>query len=574
MVSLRGGVGAFACAVVVGVLAAPAATAGAQPVRADHGARVQHVLLISVDGLHQSDLRWWVAHHPRGALARLARAGTEYRNAVTPVPSDSFPGMVAQVTGGDPRTTGIYYDDSYNRRLLPPASACTPGQTTGLGTEVNFAENIDRNQLSIDAGFGTPNLYPGLPGSVLGLPGDVPSIEAGMIDPAQLPIDPKTCAPVYPHQYLRVNTIFQVVHDAGLRTAWSDKHPAYELLAGHSGTGIDDLFTPEINSSTTDPSLPAGPSGDWTTNNLDTQFYDAIKVRSVINEIDGFNHSRTRRVGVPALLGMNFQTVSTAEKLPTSPLNGVQQPGGYVHFHRDGRWVPGPVLRNALAFVDHQAGRMVAELADRHLLGYTAVIVSAKHGQSPIQTTALKRIDDGNIIDALNAAWQAHGGTGNLVAFAIDDDSMYIWLADGSERSLRFARHFLLHYSQPASAHVATDYAGNPVGFTASGLGAVRFGPAFFALPKADARVPDLVGIVQHGVVYTGGTSKIAEHGGDDPQDRHVPILLAGPGVGHGSVSTPVETTEIAPTILHLLGLDPDLLMAVQEQGTPMLPNP
>jgi len=166
MVSLRGGVGAFACAVVVCVLAAPAATAGAQPVQADHGARVKHVLLISVDGLHQSDLRWWVAHHPRSALARLARAGTEYRNAVTPVPSDSFPGMVAQVTGGDPRTTGIYYDDSYNRRLLPPASACTPGQTTGLGTEVNFAENIDRNQLSIDAGFGIPNLYPGLPGSV------------------------------------------------------------------------------------------------------------------------------------------------------------------------------------------------------------------------------------------------------------------------------------------------------------------------------------------------------------------------------------------------------------------------
>jgi hypothetical protein len=126
--------------------------------------------------------------------------------------------MVAQVTGGDPRTTGIYYDDSYNRELLPPGSACAPGQTTGLGTEVNFAENIDRNLLSIDARFGIPNLYPGLPSSVLGLPGDVPSIEAGMIDPAQLPIDPKTCAPVYPRQYLRVNTVFQVAHNAGMRT--------------------------------------------------------------------------------------------------------------------------------------------------------------------------------------------------------------------------------------------------------------------------------------------------------------------------------------------------------------------
>jgi hypothetical protein len=39
-------------------------------------------------------------------------------------------------------------------------------------------------------------------------------------------------------------------------------------------------------------------------------------------------------------------------------------------------------------------------------------------------------------------------------------------------------------------------------------------------------------------------------------------------------VETPVETTEIAPTILSLLGLDPDALQAVREQGTPTLPSP
>ncbi len=565
---------AAAAALSVGAAAAVSASAaaGAGHAPAARHVKVDHVLLISVDGLHQSDLRWWVQHHPGGALARLAGAGAEYRNAVTPVPSDSFPGMVAQVTGGDPRTTGIYYDDSYNRRLLPPGSACTPGQTTGLGTEVNFAENIDRDLNSIDAGLGIPNLYSGLPGSVLALPGNVPAIEAGMIDPAQLPIDPRTCAPVYPRQYLRVNTVFQVAHDHGLRTAWSDKHPAYELLSGHAGTGIDDLFTPEINSSTTDPSLPAGPSGDWTTNNRDTQFYDAIKVQAVINEIDGWNHGRTAHVGVPALFGMNFQSVSTGEKLPTSPIGGTDQLGGYVR--EDGHWVPGPVLRDSLAFVDRSVGRMVDELGDRHLLGETAIILSAKHGQSPIETTALKRIDDGNVIDALNAAWQAHGGSGDLVAFAIDDDAMYIWRADRSQDGLAFARHFLLHYSQPASAGAATNYAGDPIGFTASGLRAVKLGPAFFGVARSDARVPDLVGIVQHGTVYTGGTGKIAEHGGDDPQDRHVALIVAGPGIAAGSVSTPVETTEIAPTILRLLGLDPDLLAAVRRQGTPVLPAP
>ena len=170
MVSLRGGVGAFACAVVVCVLAAPAATAGAQPVQADHGARVKHVLLISVDGLHQSDLRWWVAHHPRSALARLARAGTEYRNAVTPVPSDSFPGMVAQVTGGDPRTTGIYYDDSYSHALLPAGTTNCAGATPGV--EVTYFEAADLNPLSLDAGQGLANL----PGSILQLTGNATTL--------------------------------------------------------------------------------------------------------------------------------------------------------------------------------------------------------------------------------------------------------------------------------------------------------------------------------------------------------------------------------------------------------------
>jgi hypothetical protein len=69
-----------------------------------------------------------------------------------------------------------------------------------------------------------------------------------LLDPAQLPVDPATCTPVYPHQYLKVNTIFEVARKAGLRTAWSDKHVAYEVLNGPSGTGIQDLFAPEINS--------------------------------------------------------------------------------------------------------------------------------------------------------------------------------------------------------------------------------------------------------------------------------------------------------------------------------------
>src|SRR5262249_5540878 len=111
----------------------------------------------------------------------------------------------------------------------------------------------------------------------------------------------------------------------GRRTAWSDKHPAYQVLSGPSGTGVQDFFTPEINS----VALGFPPGNDWTTDNAATMQYDSYKVQAVLNEIDGFNHSRTHHVGVPAIFGMNFQTVSTAEKLPTSDgLTGGDPPGG------------------------------------------------------------------------------------------------------------------------------------------------------------------------------------------------------------------------------------------------------
>ena len=95
----------------------------------------------------------------------------------------------------------------------------------------------------------------------------------------------------------------------------------------------------------------------------------------------------------------------------------------------------------------------------------------------------------------------------------------------------------------------------------------------FFGVPYSDPRYPDVFGRVQVGTVYTGGT-KIAEHGGDNPGDRDVPLLVYAPGtVQPSTVHSWVETTQVAPTILHLLGLDPNALEAVQEEGTRVLPG-
>ena len=547
--------GVVCAAAVIATVAAGASSANAtthqSAARQTARRAQQHVLLLSVDGMHQRDLAWYVQQHPQSALAALVGHGTSYTRAQTPVPSDSFPGMVGQVTGGNPGTTGIYYDDTYNHALLPAGTTDCASATPG--TEVAMTEAADKDQSSIDAGQGLS----GLPGNILQMTGRPGSL----LNPAALPVDPQTCTPVYPHQYLRVNTVFEVAKQAGLHTAWSDKHPAYEILGGPSGTGLDDLFAPEINSNA--PGYASG--GDWTTDNAATQQYDGYKVQAVVNEIDGFDHSRSTKAGVPAIFGMNFQSVSTAEKLPTS--DGLK--GGYL---ADGV-TPGPLLSKALDFVDSSVGAFEKEIANQGLAGSTTIILSAKHGQSPTQPSALTRVDDGPVIDGLNAAWKAeHPGAADLVAFATDDDIMQLWLSDRSAAATSFARDYLM--SHPAAGN---DITGAPRTVRASGLTQVYAGvdaARFFGVAATDPRHPDVLGIVQHGIVYTGGRKKIAEHGGADPQDRDVPLVVAGPRMGAAhSVSAPVETTQIAPSILSLLGLDPSALQAVRIEHTRVLPG-
>jgi hypothetical protein len=538
-------------AATVGLVVAGAASSATAANPLGRGGPARHVLVVSVDGLHQSDVDWYVSHHPVSTLAALARGGVEYRHAQTTFPSDSFPGTIAQLTGGTPAVTGVSYDDTFNHALLPAGTTKCAG--VAAGTEVDLTEDLDHAKADLDAGQGLPQL----PGSILDMTGQPQSL----INPAKLPVDPTTCKPVYPHQYLKVNTVFNVAKSHGMRTAWSDKHPAYEILNGPSGNGIDDLFTPEINSQAI--GYPAGE--DWTSDNAATQQYDAYKVRAIVNEIDGYDHSGRSRVGTPAIFGMNFQSVSTAQKLPTSDgLTGGYLPGGKV---------PGPLLSGALDFVDRELGAMVSEVAAQGLAGSTSIIVSAKHGQSPTDPAALTRIPDGPILTALNKAWtDAHPGAGDLVAFSTDDDIMQLWLTDRSAAATAFVRQYLL-------AHSA---AGNTVSgasrtLPASGLSRVYAGAAaaqLVGVPAGEPRHPDVIGIVQHGVVYTSGAGKIAEHGGADPQDRDVPLLVAGAGVGHGrTVDSRVQTTQIAPTILRLLGLDPHALKAVREQGTRTLPG-
>src|SRR5487761_2657942 len=336
---------------------------------------VKRVLLVSVDGLHALDLRNFSLSHPRSAMAELARTGIEYAQAQPVSPADSFPGLLALATGGTPAVTGVYYDVTYDRRLSPPGSACR-----SLGTRVVYDESID----AASAGQGNST-----------------------IDVSRLPLDPDGCKPVAPHAYLRVNTVFEVIHQTGGHTAWIDKHPVYEILNGPSGQGVDDLYTPEIGG---DFEGHATRGATGVTGSIDrTERYDGAKAHALINEIDGFRHDGKTPAPVPALFGFNMQAVNVAQKL-----------GGYL----DAMGEPSSQLEGALANCALLIGNIVGALCARSLLATNLLIVYAKHGNGPIDPRALRHVDKEALAQTI-----ARVAPGALAQLTTDQGAL-VWLHD------------------------------------------------------------------------------------------------------------------------------------------------
>src|SRR5206468_2534691 len=178
---------------------------------------------------------------------------------------------------------------------------------------------------------------------------------------------------------MKSNTIFEVVKANGGHTAWADKHPAYDLVNGPSGKGVDDLYTPEI---TNVGGLDNTVSVVCTVNN------DALKVQGILNEIKGLSHDGTPGPGVPAVFGMNFQAVSVGQKLAKDNGDGscaadtlfTGQAGGYT----DGAGTPTTVLAYGLKKTDDALGSFIKALKAQGIYDSTLIIVSAKHGHSPI----------------------------------------------------------------------------------------------------------------------------------------------------------------------------------------------
>src|ERR1700691_4008660 len=528
---------------------------------------IQHVLLLSIDGMHAVDF-YNCSHGIAGAnggkpycpnMAALSKTAINYVNAESSKPSDSFPGMAALAAGGTPKTTGLYYDVAYDRSLDLPAKTTGTGLAAGpctpyalpTGTTTDNDQGIDIDDTKLNGGA---------PGARL--------TEGGIasIDPKKLVRDPQAgCAPVYPWNFIRTNTLFGVIHAAGGYTAWIDKHPSYSFVGGPGGTGLDDYYSPEVDSvvvplpgiKTLDGN-PCDPIRDplgvsaWNSSFANIQCYDAIKVYALLNQIAGKTHSGAPAV-VPAVFGMNFQSVYVGQSVNEA---GVAA-GGY----KNAEAVPSAELLAEVEYVDTAVGEIVNGLKTAGIYNDTLLIITAKHGESPIDPT--RYVADGANTPAtlLGTAIPFSESPLNPTGIgATEDDVSVLWLKKGE------------------SVTAAVDLLENNA--AEIGLGQIYYGPTL-ALnynvgglePGEDSRSPDIIVAPNVGVTYSGSTSMIGDHGGFAHDDTNVMLLVANPSFKRATVDATVATRQVAPTIVQALALSSSLLDAVRAEGTPALPE-
>ncbi|HEV3019499.1 MAG TPA: alkaline phosphatase family protein [Burkholderiaceae bacterium] len=524
---------------------------------AEDGERdVKHVLVISVDGMHAVDAERFIATHPDSALAEIASHAVRYTAAATSRPSDSFPGVLSIVTGGSSASADVFYDVSWSRTQWPPGPA---GCTGTPGQQTTYDETIDL--LTVVNGF---------------------AIDQNRIDPTLLPWGMKNgaCQHIYPHDFVKVNTMFDVVKQAGGRTAWADKHAAYDLVTGPMGTAVDDLYTPEVtnpetlNDASGNP-IPGPYDGDYgivggvatpdaTVSVNCTLDNDRRKFKALIAEINGYDHTGTGpQVGTPTVFGTDLQAISVGQKVSHNNTNGSchapdpagldGKPGGYL----DGSGNPTPVLEHALEQTDLQLVMVVAALKARHLYDSTLVIISAKHGQTPIDPLQTKKIGH---LQALVGTYAPNDPVAQAIVNAgeNEDDIALIWLQDQSVAAA--AAQWLRDNNAAAGLHIQQVLSGD--------LLKLRFRD-----PATDDQTPDIIVVPELGVIYTGSTAKNAEHGGFSNDDTNVALIVSQPGMQQKVIKGAVLTTQIAPTVLKALGLNPAELKAVQIEHTEVLPG-
>ena len=287
---------------------------------------------------------------------------------------------------------------------------------------------------------------------------------------------------------------------------------------GPSNTGLSTGYFPEIQSIPTLVNYTIGFDELHV-----SAFLDWVEGKTPVNSSYGSLNGKT-----PNLFGGNFQSINVAEKQ-----YGYQASAGNP-------FTAG--LLSTFDFIDKSFAKIVSALKKKGIFEDTLIIVASKHGQSPINPTLYNKINPDLVMNA----------TGVSILQETSDTIALLWLANQSE--------------------TATAVAGLQKNAQALKIKDIIYGTRLvtegYGNPLADPAVPDIIVNPENGVIYTNSKSKIAEHGGLHDDDRHVACFVSNPNLKRQVFTNQVSTKQVAPTIMKALGLDPNALQGVVEEGT------
>jgi arylsulfatase A-like enzyme len=205
-------------------------------------------------------------------------------------------------------------------------------------------------------------------------------------------------------------------------------------------------------------------------------------------------------------------------------------------------------LVDALTFVDHALGSVVDELKKNKVFEKTLIVVCSKHGQAAIDPTKYGKIAPGTFNTVLN---------GITVDFITTDDVALIFLHSAADTNAAVAKL----NAQRSALKIQDIIYGD------------RLIQEGFGDPTNDPNVPNIIVLPEVGIIYTGSSAKIEEHGGLSNDDRSVACFLSSPGLKFQEFGGPISTAQMAPTILQVLGLQPKKLQGAVKEGTRVLPG-
>jgi hypothetical protein len=322
---------------------------------------------------------------------------------------------------------------------------------------------------------------------------------------------------------MRVNTLFEIVHARGGRTAWAGNSAALtDLLRGPSGQRLDEAY---------DTSESAGARVD--TVPFETR-QDASRVDALLKWIDGRDCSG-HAAASPQIFGATLTALDAAER------EGVSAYQSY-----DGR--PSATVNEALTATDGQVLRILGALKKQHLYDTTWIVVTSAFGEGAISPRRAKSVDAASLAAAADSVERS------VVVHVAAEGPAMLWLRDGAKTDVVVAA-----LAKRADAlGISTIATGADLALTMNS-------------PADDPRMPDIVIEPRESIRYTVRGSHI--DGGDREAETHVPLLISGVQFTGRVDKTWVPITQIAPLLMRALGMDKFDLDALHHEHTPALPG-